>query len=155
MHSFHSKPTNPYATSFRRRFFSYHSATRHPHTNIFLSLFIIPLVLKCATNILKSINKNLTSKNVPERDFAQAREIIQTSLTLDSGKRVDFIQTFGHLVSFSYNLVLVLCILNKILKLLIFSGKIVISLGNNTGTYKNSYSKTFLETDFQNVCGTF
>ena len=29
-------------------------------------------------------------------------------LTLDSGKRVDFIQTFGSLVSFSYNLVLVL-----------------------------------------------
>ena len=42
------------------------------------------------------------------RDFAKAREIIQTSLTLDSGKFPNFIQTFGPLVSFSYNLVLVL-----------------------------------------------
>ena len=42
------------------------------------------------------------------RDFAQAREIIQKSLTLDSGKFVNFIQMFGPLVSFSYNLVLVL-----------------------------------------------
>ena len=37
-----------------------------------------------------------------------AREIIQKSLTLDSGKFVSFIQTFGSLVNFSYNLVLVL-----------------------------------------------
>ena len=37
-----------------------------------------------------------------------AREIIQKSLTLDFGKFVDYIQTFGSLVSFSYNLVLVL-----------------------------------------------
>ena len=65
------------------------------------------------------------------RDFAEAREIIQTSLTLVSGKFVDFNQTFGALVSFCYYLVLVLCIFNKILKLLIFSGKIVTSLGNN------------------------
>ena len=34
-------------------------------------------------------------------EFAKAREIIQTSLTLDSGKFVDLIQTFGPLVSFS------------------------------------------------------
>ena len=40
-------------------------------------------------------------------DFAKAREIIQKSLTLDSGKLVNFIQTFGPLVNFSYNLVLV------------------------------------------------
>ena len=43
----------PYATSFRRRFFAYHKAMRHPHTNIILSLFSIPLVLKCAAKILK------------------------------------------------------------------------------------------------------
>ena len=30
-------------------------------------------------------------------DFAQAREIIQTSLPLDSGKFVNFIQMFGPL----------------------------------------------------------
>ena len=36
--------------------------------------------------------------------------LIQKSLTLDSGKFVDFIQTFGPLVSFSYNLELVLLI---------------------------------------------
>ena len=41
-------------------------------------------------------------------DFAHSREIFQTSLSLDSGKCVDFIQTFGPLVSFSYYLVLVL-----------------------------------------------
>ena len=77
------------------------------------------------------------------------------SLTLDSGKFVDFIQTFGHLVSFSYYLVLVLCILNKILKLLIFSGKIVISLGNNTGTCKNSYSKHFWKPIFKMFAAHF
>ena len=54
------------------------------------------------------------------RDFAWAREIIQKSLTLDSGKFVSFIQTFGPLVNFSYNLVLVLWIFNKILELPIF-----------------------------------
>ena len=47
------------------------------------------------------------------RDFVQSREIIQKSLTLDSAKFVDFIQTFGPLVSFSDYLVLVLCILIK------------------------------------------
>ena len=57
-----------------------------------------------------------------KRDFAQAREIIQTSLTLDSGKFVDSYQTFGPLVSFYYYLVLVLCTFNKMLKLLIFPG---------------------------------
>ena len=43
----------PYATSFRRRFFAYHHAMTHPHLNIILSLFSIPLVLKCAAKILK------------------------------------------------------------------------------------------------------
>ena len=42
------------------------------------------------------------------RDFALAREMIQNCLTLDSGKFVNFIQTFGYLVSFSYNTVIVL-----------------------------------------------
>ena len=60
------------------------------------------------------------SKIFLNRDFALAKEIIQTSLTLDSGKYVNFIQTFGPLVSFSYNLVLVLWIFNKILKLFFF-----------------------------------
>ena len=46
------------------------------------------------------------SKMFLNRDFAYAREIIQKSLTLDSGKFVMFIQAFGPLVSFSYNLVL-------------------------------------------------
>ena len=45
--------TTPYATSFRRRFFACHKAMRHPHTNIILSLFSIPLVLKCAAKFLK------------------------------------------------------------------------------------------------------
>ena len=43
----------PYATSFRRRFFAYRNAMKHTHTNIILSLFSIPLVLKCAAKMLK------------------------------------------------------------------------------------------------------
>ena len=46
------------------------------------------------------------------RDFASARELIQKSLTLEAGKFVDFMQIFGPMVSFSYHLVLVLCIFN-------------------------------------------
>ena len=54
------------------------------------------------------------------RDFALTRVVIQNSLTVDSGKFVNFIQTFGHLVSFSYNMVMVIGIFNKILEHLIF-----------------------------------
>ena len=43
----------PYPTSKRRRFFVYHHAMTHPHSNIILSLFSISLVLKCAAKILK------------------------------------------------------------------------------------------------------
>ena len=42
-----------FARSFRRRFFAYHYAVNHPHTNIILSWFSIPLVLKCTAKILK------------------------------------------------------------------------------------------------------
>ena len=49
-------------------------------------------------------NKNSMSKNVFEQGLCMAYEIIQRSLTLDSGKFVNIIQTFGPLVSFSYNL---------------------------------------------------
>ena len=56
------------------------------------------------------------SENVLNRDFAKAREIIQKSLTLDSGNVFNFIQMFGPLVSFSYNLVLVLWVINNILE---------------------------------------
>ena len=52
-------------------------------------------------------------------DFAYAKEIIKESLTLDSGKFVDYIQTFGLVVSFSFSSMLVLWILNIILKLLL------------------------------------
>ena len=41
------------ARSFRRRFFAYYYAVKHPHTNVILSWFSIPLVLKCAAKILK------------------------------------------------------------------------------------------------------
>ena len=57
------------------------------------------------------MNRQITSlkfTQILNMDFAKAREIIQTSLTLDSDKFVSFIQTFGPLLSFSYNLVLVL-----------------------------------------------
>ena len=43
----------PYARSFRRKFFAYHHAVNHPHTNIILPWLSIPLVLKCAAKILK------------------------------------------------------------------------------------------------------
>ena len=74
------------------------------------------------------------------RDFAYAREIIQKSLTLDSGKFVDFIQLFGPLVSFSYNLVLVLWIFNKTL---FFSRKIVTSFANNFSMQKSLFKNIF------------
>ena len=77
------------------------------------------------------------------RDFAKAREIIQTSLTLDSGIFVDCNQTFGLLVSFTSCLVLVLCIFNKILMLLFFSRKIVTSLGNNFAMQKSLLRNIF------------
>ena len=51
-YSYHTRST-PYAISFRRRFFAYHKAMRHPHTNTILSLFSIPLVLKCSAKFLK------------------------------------------------------------------------------------------------------
>ena len=77
------------------------------------------------------------------RDFASAREVIQTSLTLDSDKFVNFIQMFGPLVSFSYNLVSVLWIFNRILQLLFFSGKIVTSLANNFSMQKSLFKHIF------------
>ena len=70
------------------------------------------------------------------REFAQAREIIQKFSTLESGKFVKFIKTFGHLVSFSYNLMLVLWTFNKILELA------------NNFSMQNHYSKTFLDVKF-------
>ena len=45
--------TTPYARSFRRRFFAFHYTVNHPHTNIILPSFSIPLVLKCAAKNLK------------------------------------------------------------------------------------------------------
>ena len=45
------KRPSPYVTSFRRRFFKYNHVMTHPHSNIILSLFSIPLVLKCAAKI--------------------------------------------------------------------------------------------------------
>ena len=77
------------------------------------------------------------------RDFPQAREIIQTPLTLDSSKFVHFIQMFGPLVSFSHNLVLVLWIFNKILQFLIFPGKIVTFLANNFSMQKSLFKHIF------------
>ena len=46
-----------YARSFRRRFFVYHHAVKHPHTRIILSWLSIPLVLKCAAKTWKSVCK--------------------------------------------------------------------------------------------------
>ena len=57
---------------------------------------------------------------------------------------VNFIQTFEPLVSFSYSLVLVLWIFNKILELLIFSGKIVTSLANNFSMRKFLFKHIYL-----------
>ena len=68
-------------------------------------------------------NKNLMSKMFLNKDFAQAREIIQTSLSLDSSKFVIFFQTFGPLVSFSYSFLLVLWFFNNTLEFLFFPGK--------------------------------
>ena len=53
-------------------------------------------------------NKNFNVQNVFEKEFCIGKGDNKKSLTLVSGKFVNFIQTFGHLVSFYYNLVLVL-----------------------------------------------
>ena len=61
-----------FARPFRRRFFAYHYAGNHPHTNIILSWFSIPLVLKCAAKILK-IGLQIKIKHLKmflNRDFA-------------------------------------------------------------------------------------
>ena len=50
--------TPPYATPFMWRFFMYHHAIKHRHTNIIASLFSIPFVLKCVAKLSKSVNKN-------------------------------------------------------------------------------------------------
>ena len=44
-------------TSFRQTFYAYHQAMKHHHTNIILSLFRIPLNLKCAAKLRKSVYK--------------------------------------------------------------------------------------------------
>ena len=80
--------TSAFATSFRRTFYAYHQAMKRHYTNIIISLFSIPFVLKCAAKCLKSVYK------FSAWDFAEAREVIRKSLTLDSGKVVVFIQTF-------------------------------------------------------------
>ena len=64
-----------------------------------------------------------------------------------AGKFVNFIQTFGHLVSLSYNLVLVLCIFDTILEFLFFFREIVTSLAYNFSMQK-SLLKTFLDVKF-------
>ena len=45
--------STPYTKPLRRRFFMYHHAMKYPHTNIILSSFRIPFVLKSATKNLK------------------------------------------------------------------------------------------------------
>ena len=77
------------------------------------------------------------------RDFVWAREIIQKSLTLDSGNIVNFIQTFGSLVSISYNLVLVFWFLNKILELLIFYWENSDFLATNFSIQKSLFKNIF------------
>ena len=62
----------------------------HPHTNIMIKHSFSPKM--CRKNFENRFtNKNLMPKMVLNRDFALAREIIQKSLTLDSGKFVNFI----------------------------------------------------------------
>ena len=145
------KETTLYARSFIRRFFAYHRAVNHPHTNIILSWLSIPFVLKCAAKEKLKIGLQINIY-CPKRFWIgilnrQGTEIIQTSLTLDSGKFIKFIQTFRPLVSFSYNLVLVLWILNTILELLFFSGKIVTSLANSFSMQKFLFKKHFWTLD--------
>ena len=100
----------------------------------------------CAKNIkISSKYLNLYPKISSNRYFAEAREIIQKSLTMDSGKVVVFIQTFGPLVSFLYFWGFVLCILDTLFKFFNFSRKIVTSLILAVSPCKNPYSKTFLD----------
>ena len=72
-----------------------------------------------------------------------ARELIQKSLGFNSGKVVVFVQTFGPLVSFLYYLKLVLFIVDKLSKLLNFSGKIVTSLADKFPMPKSLFKNSF------------
>ena len=76
-----------------------------PYVNPCVSPYRVPNLTLGILNVPKHCNKH---------DLIHFVTMIQTSLTLDSGKSVNFIQTFGPLVSFSYNLVLVLLIFYKI-----------------------------------------
>ena len=72
----------PYATSFKRRFSAYHHAVKLPHTNIILSWFIIPLVLKCAA---KTLNISLQIKNYVQKCFWMEK-LLSREVTIFSEK---------------------------------------------------------------------
>ena len=75
---------------------------KHPHINFILSLHSIPLVLKCATKIVKiGLQITINTPKIFNFGFWQICGLYSNVWTL---------------VSFSYFLVLVLCLFNKILK---------------------------------------
>ena len=88
-------------------------------------------------------NKNLMSENAFELGFCIGKGDNPKTFNFRFWQIVNFIQMFGPLVSFSYNLVLVLRIFNKILELLIFSGKIVTSLAKNFFMQKSLFKNIF------------
>ena len=81
----------------------YHHAMKHLQTNIILSIFSTYFVLKHATKNLKigSQIKIIYTKIFSNRDYTLTREIIK-SVTLISGKSINFLQVFGPHVSFLY-----------------------------------------------------
>ena len=99
-----------YAGSFRRSFFCISPCCETPSYKYYLIMikhYFSPKMYRKNFEY-RFTNKNLMFKKFLNRNFAQARQIIQKSLTLDSGKFVNFIQIFGPPVSFSYNFALVL-----------------------------------------------
>ena len=118
---------------------------RHPHTNIILSLFSIPLVLKCAAKKIENrfTNKNLTSKNVFELGFCIGKgddpkifnfefwQICRLHSNVWTPGKLFLLFSVGFLHFY------------KILKLLFFSGKIVTTLGKNFSLQKSLLKNIF------------
>ena len=88
-------------------------------------------------------------------------EIIQNTLTLNSGKIFDLLQAFGPHVSFLYYFILVLCILDRKLKTIFFFLEKGISLAfdfpRQNSLFKISFGRWFYisEPIFTIFCGTF
>ena len=135
--NFTKSTTTLFTRSFRRRFFTYHHAVKHPHKSIIMIKYSFSPKM-CRTNFDNRLtNKNVMSKNVFEQGFCIGKGDNPNIFNFR------FWQTFGPLLTISYNLVLIFGIFNKSLELLFFSRKIVTSLANNFSMQKSLFKHIF------------